>query len=45
MAVPLDIACPNCDAIDPVRKLALDRYRCTACDTEFSPEDVIPEDR
>lgn len=42
MSVPIDIACPNCGSTEPVRKLALDRYRCTACGTEFSPEDVLP---
>ncbi|MFB6138238.1 MAG: hypothetical protein ABEJ42_07880 [Halobacteriaceae archaeon] len=44
MATPVDIACPECERTAPVEKLALDRYRCTHCGTEFSPRDVLPEE-
>jgi ribosomal protein L37AE/L43A len=42
MTVLVDIDCPECGRTATVRKLALGRYRCGDCGTEFSQEDVLP---
>lgn len=42
MTAVVDIRCPECDRVESVVKLALDRYRCTDCEAEFAPGDVVP---
>lgn len=39
-----DIACPSCDAVDPVQKVGIDEYRCTECSIQFGSEEVLPND-
>lgn len=45
MTAVVDIDCPECGKTQPVMKIGIDRYCCTACEVEFSHEDVLPEDR
>lgn len=38
-----DIACPSCDAVEPVRKAGIDQYRCTECSIQFGSDEVVPD--
>lgn len=42
MTLVVDISCPECGRTDPVQKEGIATYRCTACEFEFSQEDVEP---
>jgi len=42
MTVIVDIACPTCERVRTVRKIAIGRYRCEDCDEEFGQDDVVP---
>lgn len=37
-----DIACPACEEQQNLIKIAIDRYRCQECETEFTTSDVLP---
>lgn len=41
MAAVVEIRCPNCGRVDPVRKVGVGRYRCEECGHEFTHEDVL----
>lgn len=43
MTVVIDIACPDCERRDAVRKVDIRRYRCEECGREFGHEEVLPE--
>jgi len=38
----IDIACPECGRVGPVRKEGIGTYRCTECGHEFDPADLDP---
>lgn len=42
MTLVADIGCPECERTRSVHKLAIGRYRCAACDREFSLDEAHP---
>lgn len=41
--IVVDISCPDCDAVDEVRKISLGTYVCGACGLEFTATDYREE--
>jgi len=40
MTLLVDIGCPSCDRVRPVRKVGIGTYRCEACGHEFGHEEL-----
>jgi transposase-like protein len=38
----VDIGCPSCDRVRPVRKVGIGTYRCGACGHEFGHDELQP---
>ncbi|WP_256463858.1 hypothetical protein [Halorientalis litorea] len=42
MTLLVDIGCPSCDRVRPVRKVGIGTYRCGACGHEFGHDELQP---